>query len=251
MGTLNGKKAFVTGIANDKSLAAGIALALYMQGAEVVCAVQNEKTLGYARPVLTRIGDYAPYIMDAEAEPLAPTGIEAVLDEVGPVDILVHSMAFMPATDLHGPVSELSAAGLTRAMNISVLSLNRMVCAANLKPGASVLTLTYEGARKAINNYNAMGIVKAALEADVRYLAAELGPRNISVNAISPGPVDTRAGSGISNFAGMMAEAAGKAPLGRLATPTDVGALAAFLASDAGHFITGQVVNIDGGLSIL
>jgi enoyl-[acyl-carrier protein] reductase I len=185
------------------------------------------------------------------------TQLDALFEQLtvkwGRLDILVHSIAFAPREDLHGRVVDSSRAGFLRAMDISVHSFIRLVkCAESLMTeGGSCLTMSFYGAEKVVSSYNLMGPVKAALEATVRELASELGTRGVTVNALSPGAMATRAASGIEDFDAMMAEAAERAPLHRLATIEDVGACAAFLASSAARNVTGSVIYVDAGYHIM
>ncbi|MBU0862520.1 MAG: SDR family oxidoreductase, partial [Alphaproteobacteria bacterium] len=176
----------------------------------------------------------------------------AVQARWGHVDILVHSLAFCGADDLHGRVTDCSAAGFAQAMDISVHSLIRAARLAEplMHEGGTILTMSYYGGEKVVDNYNIMGPVKAALEAVVRNLAVELGPRQIRVNALSPGPLRTRAGSGIAHFDALVDAARDRAPEQALVTVADVGDVAAMLASDGARCVTGEVVHIDGGLHV-
>ena len=168
------------------------------------------------------------------------------------IDILVHSIAFCPAEDLHGRVVDCSQAGFAQAMDISVHSLIRMARLAEplMVKGGTILTMTYYGGEKVVDNYNVMGPVKAALEGTVRALAVELGPKQISVNAISPGPLKTRAGSGIAHFDALIDAAQQRAPEQSLVTIKDVGAVALMLASDGARQVSGDVIHVDGGLHV-
>jgi enoyl-[acyl-carrier protein] reductase I len=183
--------------------------------------------------------------------------MEAVFDAVrerwGRLDFVLHSIAFAPAADLHGRVADSSREGFVRAMDISCHSFARMAALAEplMTDGGSLLTMSFHGAAEVVPHYGVMGPVKAALEASVRYLAAELGPRGIRVHAVSPGPIRTRAASGIASFDELIDDARRRAPLAREVEIDDVGALCAFLVSDAARAITGGVHYVDGGFHIL
>ena len=250
---LQGKKGLVVGIANDSSIAWGCASALRAAGAELAITWLNDKSRSYVQPLAQQL--QAPIQMPLDVE--QPGQLEAVFDAVtaqwGRLDFVLHSIAFAPQEDLHGRVTDSSSAGFARAMDISCHSFARMARLAEplMQDGGSLLTMSYLGAAEVINNYGLMGPVKAALESTVRYLAAELGPQGIRVNAISPGPMATRAASGIADFDGLLADAARRAPLRRLVDIDDVGAVCAFLASDAARSITGTTLFVDAGHHIL
>jgi enoyl-[acyl-carrier protein] reductase I len=186
-----------------------------------------------------------------------PGAIEAVFDAVrerwGRLDFVLHSIAFAPAADLHGRVADSSREGFGRAMDISCHSFARMARLAEplMADGGSLLTMSFHGAAEVVPHYGVMGPVKAALEASVRYLAAELGPRGIRVHAVSPGPIRTRAASGIASFDELIDDARRRAPLAREVEIDDVGSLCAFLVSDAARAITGDVHYVDGGFHII
>ena len=250
---LSGKKALVVGIANDQSIAWGCAKALRDQGCEVAVTYLNEKAEPHVRPLAEALD--APLFMPLDVRDLAQT--DAVFQEItsrwGQLDVLVHSIAFCPKDDLHGRVLDCSRDGFSLAMDISVHSFLRMVQRAEpLMPhGGTCMTVSFHGAQKVVEHYNVMGPVKAALESTVRYVAAELGPKGISVHALSPGPLKTRAASGIGHFDELLNQAADRAPTHMLATIEDVGAYSAFLASGAAFNVTGGVHYIDGGYNIV
>jgi len=238
---LRGKKGLIVGIANEDSIAWGCARAFRAAGAELAVTWLNESARPYVEPLAEQL--QAPIQMPLDVE--QDGQMEAVFDALGTrwgrLDFVLHSIAFAPAADLHGRVVDCSREGFARAMDTSCHSFLRIARLAEplMQQGGSLLTLSYLGAGEVIHNYGLMGPVKAALEASVRYLAAELGPAGIRVNAVSPGPVATRAASGIAQFEQLMADAVQRAPLGRLVDIDDVGALCAFLFSDAG--IIGKV----------
>ncbi|GAB2180446.1 enoyl-ACP reductase FabI [Denitratisoma sp. agr-D3] len=252
MFSLKGKKGLVVGVANDQSIAYGCAKAFVNCGAEVAITYLNAKAEPYVRPLAEKL--QAPIIMPLDVEKAGELEAvyAAITEQWGKLDFLVHSIAFAPIQDLHGRVVDSSAEGFARAMNISCHSFIRMAKLAEplMKNGGSLLTMSYHGADEVIHNYGIMGPVKAALQSASRYLASELGPKGIRVHAISPGPLLTRAASGISEFDHLMEEAMLRAPLHRLVSIDDVGALAAYLVSDVSKSITGGTIYVDGGFNI-
>ena len=252
MFNLNGKKGLVVGIANDQSIAYGCAKAFVACGAEVAITYLNAKAEPYVRPLAEGLKSPIIAAMDVEK----PGELEAVYDTIkdqwGKLDFIVHSIAFAPLQDLHGRVVDSSAEGFARAMNISCHSFIRMAKLAEplMKNGGCMLTMSYYGADEVIQNYGIMGPVKAALQSSSRYLASELGPKGIRVHAISPGPLLTRAASGIAEFDRLMEDAKARAPLHKLVSIDDVGALAAYLVSDVAKSITGGTIYVDGGYNI-
>ena len=250
---LEGKKGLVVGIANSHSIAWGCARAFRAAGADLAVTWLNDKAAPYVQPLAAQL--QAPIQMPLDVE--QPGQLEAVFDAVtrqwGRLDFVLHSIAFAPSADLHGRLANSSREGFLRAMDISCHSFARMARLAEplMKDGGSLLTMSYLGAAEVIDNYGLMGPVKAALESSVRYLAAEMGPQAIRVNAVSTGPLATRAASGIADFDQLLANAALRAPLRRLVDIDDVGALCAFLASDAGRSITGNTLYVDAGYHIL
>lgn len=250
---LTGNKALVVGVANDQSIAWGCAHALRQQGADVAITYLNAKAEPHVRPLAERLG--AELIMPLDV--CEPGEAEAVFDAIaarwGKLDTLVHSIAFAPREDLHGRVIDASAEGFALAMDVSVHSFLRLIKLAEpLMPhGGTCMTVSYMGSTRVVNHYGIMGPVKAALEAAVRYAAVELGPKGISVHALSPGPLKTRAASGIAHFDELLNEAAARAPTHQLATIEEVGAFAAFLASRPAANTTGGIHIIDGGYSLL
>ncbi len=251
--SLAGKRALVVGVANDQSIAWGIAQGLREAGASLALTYLNDKAKPHVEPLAQAVGAEIFTRLDVSR----PEEEAALFDEIGRVwgalDIVVHSIAFAPKGDLHGRVVDASAEGFAQAMDVSVHSFIRLVKQAEplLQPGGACLTMSFYGAEKVVSNYSIMGPVKAALEATTRQLAAELGPMGVTVNALSPGTIATRAASGIANFQQMMDEAAERTPLKRLATIGDVGAAAVFLASPAGRNITGTTLHIDAGFHVM
>lgn len=252
---LQGKVGLITGIANEKSISTGVAEACAEAGASLIITYQNEKTRAFIEPIVHRLGVTDVHLMDVtRPETLATVG-EAIAERFGKLDFAVHSMAFAKRDDLHGRVVDTSPDGFALAMDVSTHSFVRL--ARMVEPlmekagGGSLITMTYLGSEKVIPNYGVMGLCKAALEAATRYMAAELGVKNIRVNAVSPGPLMTRAASGIAGFDGLMAAAVERAPMHTLVTPEDIGALTAFLVSDAGRLITGGVHYVDAGYNVI
>ena len=250
---LRGKKGLIVGIANEDSIAWGCARAFRAAGAELAVTWLNESARPYVEPLAEQL--QAPIQMPLDVE--QDGQMEAVFDALGArwerLDFVLHSIAFAPAADLHGRVADSSREGFARAMDISCHSLARMARLAEplMQGGGSLLTMSYLGAAEVIDNYGLMGPVKAALESTVRYLATELGPQGIRVNAVSPGPLATRAASGIQHFDQLLADAAERAPLRRLVSIEDVGALCTFMASDASRSMTGSTLYVDAGFHIL
>ncbi|TVQ34373.1 MAG: enoyl-[acyl-carrier-protein] reductase FabI [Wenzhouxiangella sp.] len=250
---MQGKKGLVVGIANDQSIAWGCARVFREQGAELAITYQNDKAEPHVRPLAERL--QAPIIMplDVRDEQQHEALFNAIQERWGRLDFVVHSIAFAPKNDLHGRVTDSSLQGFLLAMDVSCHSLIRLVRSAEplMKDGGAVLAMSYYGAQRVVTNYNIMGPVKAALEAVVRYQAVELGGAGIRVNALSPGPVKTRAASGLKDFDELMRKAAEKAPLHQLLTAEQIGETAAFLVSDRATSLSGQVIHIDGGYNIL
>lgn len=250
---LAGKRGLVVGIANEHSLAWGCAQHYRAAGAELAITWLNDHARPFVEPLANEVDATITLPLDVEQDGQLEAVFAAVEERWGRLDFLLHSIAFAPKADLQGRVVDCSRAGFARAMDVSCHSLLRMARLAEplMRAGGSIVTLSYLGAEEVIANYGLMGPVKAALESAVRYLAAELGPAGIRVNAVSPGPVATRAASGITHFDALLADAAQRAPLRRLIDRSDVGALCAFLAGDASRAITGDTLLIDAGLHIL
>lgn len=250
---LSGKRGLVVGIANERSIAAGCARAFRQAGARIGASYLDDKARRFVQPVTDALG--AEWIAPCDVR--QPGQLEALFERVrtewGGLDFLLHSIAFAPRDDLHGRVVDSSAEGFALAMDVSCHSFIRMARLAEplMALGGSLLCVTFYGSERVVEHYNLMGPVKAALESATRYIAAELGPKGIRANAISPGPIATRAASGIDRFDELLARAAAQAPEGQLASIEDVGALAAFLASDAARRITGTVMPVDGGQHLM
>ena len=251
--SLEGRQGLVTGIANDQSIAWGCAKAFRGLGAELAVTYLNEKAKPYIEPLARQL----------EAELVAPLDlrrdgeIEALFAQIterwGRLDFLLHSIAFAPMADLQGRVVDCSKAGFLQAMEISCWSFIRMAKLAEplMDRGGTLFCMTYYGSQVVVEHYNLMGPVKAALESATRYLAAELGPKGIRVHAISPGPLKTRAASGIGHFDELLSKAQEKAPMQSLVSIDDVGMATAYLATDAAKLITGQTIYIDGGYHLI
>jgi enoyl-[acyl-carrier protein] reductase I len=250
---LKGKKALVVGIANENSIAYGCAKAFRELDADLAVTYLNEKSKPYVEPLAKDMG--ASIFMPLDVS--QPGELEAVFEEIrqkwGRLDILVHSIAFAPKEDLQGGLLKCSAAGFAKAMDVSCHSFVRManLAAPLMTEGGSMFAMSYHGANEVAPNYNVMGPVKAALESACRYLAYELGPQGIRVHAISPGPLKTRAASGLKDFDLLLNEASQRAPLGELVDIMDVGFTCAFLATPYARRLTGNTVFVDGGLNIM
>ena len=253
MGFLQGKRALITGIASDRSIASGIAEAMHREGAELAFTYQNDKLKTRVEKAAAEYGSDIVIPLDVADDAQMDAVFAAVAAHWGALDTLVHSIAFCPKEDLHCRVVDTSRAGFGIAMDISVHSFLRMVrrCEPLMPRGGTCMTVSFYGSEKVVEHYNIMGPVKAALESVTRYVAAELGPKGISVHALSPGPLATRAASGIDHFDELLNEAAERAPTNQLATIEDVGAYAAFLASAEAAIVTGGIHMIDGGYHII
>jgi len=250
---LRGKKALVVGIANEHSIAYGCARAFRELDADLAITYLNERSKQYVEPLAKALE--APIFMPLDVS--QPGQLEALFDEIttkwGRLDILVHSIAFARKEDLQGGLLNCSAAGFAEAMDISCHSFLRMakLAAPLMIEGGAMFAMSYHGANEVAPNYNVMGPVKAALEASCRYLAYELGAQGIRVHAISPGPLKTRAASGLKDFDLLLNEAAQRAPLGELVDIMDVGFTCAFLATPYARRLTGSTIYVDGGVNIM
>jgi enoyl-[acyl-carrier protein] reductase I len=250
---LRGRKGLVAGIANEHSIAWGCAKAFRRLGAELAITYLNEKAKPYVEPLAREVD--APILMplDLRIEGQVEALFERIEREWGRLDFLLHSIAFAPKEALHGRVVDVPREGFLQAMDVSCWSFIRMARLAEplMPQGGALFTMSYYGSQMVVENYNVMGPVKAALEASVRYLAAELGPKGIRVNAISPGPLKTRAASGIPEFDELLDKAQSKAPTRSLVSIEDVGIATAFLALDSARLITGGTLYVDGGYHII
>jgi enoyl-[acyl-carrier protein] reductase I len=253
MGLLDGRKALIFGVANDHSIAWGIAKALHDQGANVGFSSVESLIAKRVRPLADSIGSTFVEPCDVQDDEQIRTVFENWQAHHGDLDVLVHALAFARREDLDGTFADTSRDGFALALDVSAYSLVALIREARpvLHPGSSVLTLTYYGSEKVVSHYNVMGVAKAALEASVRYLAADLGPDGVRVNAISAGPIRTLAASGIAGFKKMYGAFADVAPLRSNISIEDVGKTAVYLASDLSSAVTGEVVYVDGGFNIL
>jgi enoyl-[acyl-carrier protein] reductase I len=248
-----GHKGLIVGIANDQSIAWGCAAAFRALGAQVAVTYLNDKAKQYVEPLARELE--APIFMPLDVQ--TPGQMEAVFERIekdwGKLDFIVHSIAFAPREALAGRVVDVKQDGFATTMDVSCWSFIRMAHLAEplMKDGGAIFTMTYYGSQMVVKNYNIMGVAKAALECAVRYIAAELGPKGIRVHAISPGPLATRAASGIPEFDALLEKAQGKAPTRKLVTIEDVGLAVAFLAHEAAKASTGDTLYIDGGYHII
>jgi enoyl-[acyl-carrier protein] reductase I len=250
---LAGYKVLIVGIANEHSIAYGCAKAFRMAGADLAITWLNDKARPYVEPLAREL----EAAMTAPLDVSVPGQLEAVFDLIrerwGKLDSMVHSIAFAPKQDLQGGLLDCSAEGFAKAMDVSCHSFVRMakLAAPLMTNGGSMFAMSYYGANRVVPNYNVMGPVKAALEASVRYLAFELGHLGIRVHAISPGPLKTRAASGLKDFELLLNEAAQRAPLGELVDIMDVGFTCAYLATPFARRVTGETTYVDGGVNIV
>jgi enoyl-[acyl-carrier protein] reductase I len=250
---LEGKRGLIVGIANENSIAWGCAKAFRAFGAELAVTYLNDKAEKYVAPLARELE--APIVMPLDAN--SPGQLEAVFERIakdwGELDFLVHSIAFSPKEALQGRVVDVPRDGFLSTMDVSCWTFIRMAHLAEplMRKGGTLFTMTYYGSQRVVKNYNIMGVAKAALESAVRYMAAELGPKGIRVHAISPGPLATRAASGIPEFDALLDKAKGKAPARSLVSIDDVGVATAFLAHDAARLITGETLYVDGGYHII
>ncbi len=248
MMNLAGKKGLILGAANEHSIAWGCALMAKQMGADVMVTCLNEKARPYVEPLTSAHG------IHLEACNVEETGaLERLVDiafkKLGQFDFVIHSIAWAPLEDLHGRVIDSSSVGFSRAMEVSCHSFATLakLCAPHMQKGGAMLTMTYLGANEVVPHYGLMGPVKAALESLVRYMAVELGPLKIRIHAVSPGPILTRAASGIESFDELLKHAVEKSPLGRAVELQEIANLCVFLCSDAASGMTGQTIYIDGG----
>ncbi len=250
---LTGKKGLVVGIANDQSIAYGCAKHCRAYGAELAITYLNEKSEKYVRPLAEGLDSEIILPCDVQNDAELKGVFDTIKDKWGKLDFVIHSIAFANRDDLHGRVTDCSREGFSLAMDISCHSFMRMGHLAEplMTDGGALLTVSFYGGRKVVEHYGVMGPVKAALESATKYMAAELGSKGIRVVALSPGPLKTRAASGISHFDELMDDAANKAPTGHLATTDDCGSFAAYMVSDLAKSVTGTTLFIDGGYHIL
>lgn len=245
---LKGKRGLVLGLANEHSIAWGCARQAQAMGAEVIASCLNDKARAYVEPLTQPLG------MDLQTCNIeTPQDLENLVayaaGKLGQLDFVIHSIAWAPLADLHGRVVDSSSTGFARAMDVSCHSFATLakLCAPHMTQGGCMVTMTYLGADEAVPHYGLMGPVKAALESLVRYMALELGPQGIRVHAVSPGPILTRAASGIEAFDELMQSNIAKSPLGRLVTLDEIAHLSTFLCTDAASGMTGQTIYVDAG----
>ncbi|KIP19429.1 enoyl-ACP reductase [Burkholderia ubonensis] len=250
---LEGRKALILGIANEHSIAYGCARAFRELGAELAITYANDKTRPYVEPLARELGAALVMPLDVSKQGEMDALFDAIRRTWGRLDTAVHSIAFAPKADLQGGLINSSAEGFATAMDVSCHSFIRMARLAVplMDQGGTLFAMSYLGASRVVPNYDLMGPVKAALEATCRYLAHELGPRGIRVHPISPGPLKTRAASGLKDFDLLLNEAVERAPLGELVDIMDVGFSCAYLATPYARRITGNTMFIDGGVSIM
>ena len=250
---LKGAKALVVGVANESSIAYGCAKAFRELEADVAVTYLNEKARPHVEPIARDLGASLVLPLDVSV----PGQLEAVFDAIrrdwGRLDILVHSIAWAPKDDLQGGLLDCSAEGFGKAIDVSCHSFIRMarLAAPLMSNGGAMFAMSYYGANRVVPNYNVMGPVKAALEASCRYLAYELGPKGIRVHPLSPGPLKTRAASGLKDFDLLLNEAAQRAPLGELVDVMDVGYTCAYLSTRYARRMSGETIYVDGGVHIM
>jgi enoyl-[acyl-carrier protein] reductase I len=251
--SLEGKKGLVLGIANSHSIAYGCAKFMKSMGADLAITYLNDKAKKFVEPLAEELEAELFLPCDVQEEGQLANVFAQIEEKWGRLDFGLHSIAFAPMDDLHARVIDSSREGFTKAMDISCHSFIRMAKYAEplMADGGTLLTMSYFGAEKVVDNYNLMGPVKAALESSVRYIAHDLGPKGISVHAISPGPLATRAASGIAHFDELMEQAAAKAPQHKLVTIDDVGSLAGYLCTESAKNITGNTIYVDAGYHIM
>ena len=252
-GLMEGKRAMVFGLANQRSIAWGISEALHQQGARLGFNYLGEALERRVRPLAEEVDADIVVPCDVTDDDQVRSAFEEIGETWGGLDVLVHSIAFADKDDLGGRFSDTTRDGYLKALEVSAYSLVHLAREARplMKDGGSIVTMTYYGSEKVVPNYNIMGVAKATLEASVRYLADDLGPDGIRVNAVSAGPIKTLAASGVKNFRKLMSIVEEKAPLRRNVTQEEVGQTALFLCSDMGAAITGEVIHVDSGYNIL
>jgi enoyl-[acyl-carrier protein] reductase I len=252
MKLLEGKKGLIFGVANQKSLAWGIAEACHKHGAELAFTYLNDQLKRRVRPLAASVGSEFLLECDVAKDDYIDRVFEEIKKKWGKLDFVIHSVAYAPGEDLKGRFHETSRNGFRFALDVSAYSLIRVTAAAKelLTDGGSVLTMSYLGAEKVVPNYRVMGVAKAALEASVRELAVDLGAENIRVNAISAGPVKTLAASGISDFRQLLGAFEARSPLGRFTTIDNIGSSAVYLVSDLASAVTGEIHYVDCGFNV-
>jgi len=251
MGLMTGKRGVVFGVANDKSIAWGVAQQLHAAGAELAFTYLNEALEKRVRPLAESLGSKIILPCDVQHEEEMVSVFAELEKQWGKIDFVVHAIAFANREDLKNPFSQTSREGFRLALDVSAYSLVSMTrCSLPvLKEGGSIVTMTYLGAVRSVPAYNVMGVAKAALESSVRYLAAELGEKGIRINAVSAGPIKTLAASGVANFKEKLRIAEERSPLKRLVTQEDVGKSTLYLLSDLASGVTGEIHYVDGGFN--
>ena len=244
----NGKRGLVLGVANEHSIAWGCARLAHALGAELVVTCLNDKARSYVEPLTQPLG-LDLQVCDVEDPAAMQSLVSHTVDRLGGLDFVIHSIAWAPLQDLHGRVIDSSSTGFARAMEVSCHSFASVAkcCSPHMTAGGAMITMSYLGADQAVPHYGLMGPVKAALESLVRYMALELGPQGVRVHAVSPGPIPTRAASGIEAFDTLMQSTAARAPLRRLVTLDEIANLALFLCSDQASGMSGQTIFVDAG----
>ena len=250
---MEGKRGIVCGVANKRSIAASITRSLAQQGAQIGFTYQNERLLRNVKELADEVGSSWLYECDVADDENVKKTFEAVARDMPQMDFLVHSIAFANKDDLEKGFVETSREGFKLAHDISAYSLISLArgAAPLMKQGGAIVTMTYYGSEKVVPGYNVMGVAKASLEASVRYLASDLGPSNIRVNAVSAGPINTLAARGIAGFTKILDIVPGKAPLRRNVEVKEVGDAAMFLCSSLSSGITGEVLYVDCGFNII
>jgi enoyl-[acyl-carrier protein] reductase I len=254
MGLVEGKKAIIFGVANEKSIAWAIAQALHKEGAELAFTYAGEILESRVRPLAEGIGSQLIMPCDVTNDGDIDSVFDKVKEAWGGIDILIHSIAFAKKEELKGRFVDTSREGFNLAMNVSaysLIALAKRACPIMAGRNGSIVTMTYYGSEKVIPNYNVMGVAKAALEANVRYLSSDLGQEDIRVNAISAGPIKTLAAMGIPGFRDMLNHVEAKSPLKRNVTPEDIARTALYLSSDLSSGITGEIIYVDAGYNII
>ena len=250
---LKGKRGLVVGVANDHSIAFGCAAKLRAFGAEVALTYLNDKAKTYVEPLAKQTDTDLLLPLDVTQPGQVQAVFEQIREKWGSIDFIIHSIAFAPKDDLHGRITDCSRDGFVQAMQISCHSLIEIAHHAEpmLNPGGAIITMSYYGADKVVEHYNMMGPVKAALESTVRYMAKDLGEKDVRVFAVSPGPLRTRASSGINHFDELIEMATTRSPGRRLVDIAEVGRVVAFLVSGSASGMTGDVISVDAGLHIM
>lgn len=253
MGLLDGKKALIVGVANDHSIAWGIAKALHREGATLGFTYLGEALERRVRPLAASLDSPLIVPCDLSSDEQIDATMQQVRDTWGSLDILIHSAAFAKTDELRGPYLNTTREGFRIALDISAYSLTALVKAAEplMNSGGSIITMTYHGSQQVMPNYNVQGVAKAALEASVRYIASDLGPSGVRVNAISAGAIRTLAASAVSGIKELIKAQDAVAPLRRRVSIDDVGNTAVWLCSDLAGGVTGQIVYVDAGMSIM